>query len=299
MSQQLYEFLRLLSELGLFSDTTALVYSLLLIEGHYSKAQIVNRTLRDKQEIETSLKKLIELRLVNRDREQTGFKYYATNPSVAWLSLETELIWRLDTSLRAISDIQNISSLDAEDLRKKLVAIKQQAQQIYKPQIAILNHKENDVQTNEEFAQILSEMISQARKQIFAVSKSPRLKQVSLFWTALTERIRNGVQYTRIVDLEEIVEHGLKIVRRDIQDYGIELLVLEQNQINHKFYIVDKKYIAIFHGNSQALEATDRGFGRLTRQHEIINRYRKRFQKYKNQAMPGLFVLEHMEESAS
>jgi len=188
MSQQSYEFLRLLKELGLFSETTAVVYSLLLIEGSYSKAQIVSRTLRDKQEIETSLKKLIELRLVNRDREQTGFKYYATNPLVAWSSLETELIWQLDTSLRAISDIQNISSLNAENLRKKLIAVKQQAQKIYKPQIAILNHRENDVQTNEEFAQILSEMISQARKQIFAVSKSPRLKQVSLFWTALTEQ---------------------------------------------------------------------------------------------------------------
>lgn len=59
-----------------------------------------------------------------------------------------------------------------------------------------------------------------------AVSKSPRLPQVASFWATLSDRLAGGVTYRRVVDLDEIIDHGLTLVQRDIEDQGIDLRVL-------------------------------------------------------------------------
>jgi hypothetical protein len=140
---------------------------------------------------------------------------------------------------------------------------------------------------------------SVAQNTILAVSKTPRQRQVSSFWAVLTDRISNGVLYHRIVDLDEIIDHGLKIVRRDTQDYKINILVLEQDEIKHKFYIVDDRFLALFHQDDMTNSAERRGVGRITTQRQIIARYQNKFEKYLRSAIPAPFVLNIMEQAAN
>ena len=65
------------------------------------------------------------------------------------------------------------------------------------------------------------------------MSTSPRLPQVASFWATLTDRIGAGVSYRRIVDLDEVIDHGVQLVRRDIEEYGIDVKLLERDRIRH------------------------------------------------------------------
>ena len=104
------------------------------------------------------------------------------------------------------------------------------------------------------FAQLICEAMGQARQTIVAVSKSPRLPQVASFWATLTDRLGAGVTYRRVVDLDEVIAHGLKIVRRDIEEHGIDVMVLERDRIHQKFYVVDGSFLAVFHSQEQVME---------------------------------------------
>jgi hypothetical protein len=159
-------------------------------------------------------------------------------------------------------------------------------------------HKERDAEGPEAFAQLIWEILSQARKHIVVVSRSPRLPQVSSFWAVLTQRLEQGVRYDRVVDLEEIIDHGLTIVSRDMEGYGIDLRVLAQARIRQKFYLVDQRFLAVFHQPEDPVGAVRRGVGRVTTQPQIVARYRKRFRQYREIAMPGRFVLARMRAAA-
>jgi hypothetical protein len=84
-----------------------------------------------------------------------------------------------------------------------------------------------------------------------------------------------------------------------MEAYGIDLRVLEQAQIRQKFYIVDNKFLAVFHQMGEPSGSTRRGVGRITTQNQIVARYRKRFEQYSKVAIPGRFVVAHMQAAAA
>ena len=150
-------------------------------------------------------------------------------------------------------------------------------------------HRELDARNFDELSLLTCEIINRARGEIVAVSKSPRLPQLSSFWAVLTDRIDNhGVAYHRIADLDEVEAHGLNIVRRDMDVHHIDLNILERDAIEHEFYVVDGKYAAIKHRDGKAYQ----GVGRVTNYLDVVDRYSKRFQKYLAKSIPGSFVVE-------
>jgi hypothetical protein len=173
------------------------------------------------------------------------------------------------------------------------------ARRLYRPYAAALAHQEWDAATADEFAQLICEVMGQARRTIVAVSTSPRLPQVAAFWATLSDRLGVGVTYRRVVDLDEVIAHGLKIVTRDIEEHGIDVMVLERDRIHQKFYVVDGSFLAVFHSQEQVMEGgTDTGVGRITTRGTILRRYARRFRQYADLAIPGRFVLRRMEIAA-
>lgn len=179
------------------------------------------------------------------------------------------------------------------------------AGKLYNPHNVAANHivqdapRYYDARNRDELAQVVCETIFQAEKKIRAVVKSPRSPQVSSFWAVLTDRMEKGVTYQRITDLEEIKEHGLEIVARDMNKYGIDLRILESNLIKHKFYLIDDHYLAVYHLGSVQTDSNFSGVGRITNHPNIIRRFRKRFENYKSQTIPCGFVIKKMREAAS
>jgi hypothetical protein len=275
-------------ELG-FDRTSTQVYGVVLTCGPVPKKAIVSMLSGVSTEVGSALRQLQERDLVGSVyRRLRRRQYYAISPNIAWRSLSSELLWRTTHELGpgdgSPSTYEEISAV---------------ARRLYRPYAAALAHQEWDAATADEFAQLICEVMGQARRTIVAVSTSPRLPQVASFWATLSDRLGVGVTYRRVVDLDEVIAHGLKIVTRDIEEHGIDVMVLERDRIHQKFYVVDGSFLAVFHSQEQVMEGgTDTGVGRITTRGTILRRYARRFRQYADLAIPGRFVLRRMEIAA-
>jgi len=164
--------------------------------------------------------------------------------------------------------------------------------------VAALEHRQWDADTPQQLAQLVCEIVSTARHEVLAVSKSPRLPQVSAFWTVLTGRLSAGVHYHRVVDLDEVIAHGLRIVERDLREWHIDLRVLERDRIRHKFYVVDDRLVAVFHESDRPRRDV-RGVGRISRKHWTVLKYAGRFPFYSRLAIPADFVVSELRRVAN
>lgn len=281
-----------------FSQISALAYSLLLVDGPLSVKQLRDKVATSHKHIEHTLEQLMALHLISTDHQRDQSYYYATDPSLAWRALATELVWEIEDTLVSHTELPETDNQSVEELRTLCNDISSLTQSLYKPYVAVLQHKERDANSLEELAQLTCEAIQQAQKQVIAVDKSPKLPQVSSFWTVLTRRIEKGVRYCRIVDLDELIDHGLSIVARDMEIYNIDLRVLEQDQLTHRFYVIDKKLLAIFNTSSALSGHVDATVGRITSQYQIIARYRKRFNQYYANSIPASFAVNYMRNLA-
>jgi hypothetical protein len=271
--------LELMASLG-FDRLTAQVYAVLLTHGPLPGPGLRAVFPGGEIDVTGSLSRLQEHRLTGVAYEHSRPRYYATEPSLAWASLGTELLW----------------SGSSEARRKLCSDLAAVAGRLHRRHPAALTHREWDASTTEELAQLVCEIVSTARREILAVSKSPRLPNVAAFWTALTGRLALGVRYHRVADLDEIVAHGLRVVTRDIHEAHIDLRVLERERIRHKFYVVDDRYLAVFHGDG---DPSRRGVGRISRKHHTVWRYRQRFPGYERAAIPADFVVTRLREGAA
>jgi virulence-associated protein VapD len=272
-----------MDQLG-FSKQSGALYVYLLNNGPRSRGQIFAQV----DATDNDLDILVNSRLVNKQFERGYISYYPAG-ATAWEGHQYDLNWGTAGPGPIFISSQEISAEQRAAICLKIADILDSHAPIHK---SVREHKHWDVMNDEEFSQLICEGILESRSEIFAVSRSPRLKQVAPFWAALKPRILKGVNYHRIADLEEVVDHGLQIINRDLE-LGIDLYILEAKQINHKFYVIDKSLLALFHtDNSQ------RGVGRITSQWQIIKRYRKHFDRYKTAAIPGQTVLQIFERSA-
>lgn len=271
--------LELMASLG-FDRLTAQVYAVLLTHGPLPAPALQAVFPREETDLAGSLSRLQDHLLTGVAYEHSRPRYYAAEPALAWESLGTDLLW----------------SGASEARRRLCTQLATVAGRLHRHHLAALTHREWDAVTTEELAQLVCEIVATARRQILAVSKSPRLPHVAAFWTALTSRLALGVRYHRVADLDEIVAHGLRFVRRDIHEAHIDLRVLERDRIRHKFYVVDDKYLAVFHGDSKP---SRRGVGRISRKHHTIWRYRQRFPGYEQAAIPADFVVTRLRECAA
>jgi hypothetical protein len=279
---------QLMFELG-FDRTATQVYGVVLTCGPVPKRAIVSMLGGVSTEVGSALRQLHERGLVGSVyRRLRRRQYYALGPNIAWRSLSSELLWRTTHELGPGDASPSIYD--------EIIAV---ARRLYRPYAAALAHQEWDAATADEFAQLICEVMGQARRTIVAVSKSPRLPQVASFWATLSDRLGVGVTYRRVVDLDEVIAHGLKIVTRDIEEHGIDVMVLERDRIHQKFYVVDGSFLAVFHSQEQVMEGgADTGVGRITTRGTILRRYARRFRQYADLAIPGRFVLRRLEMAA-
>lgn len=282
-----------------FHKTTSLLYELILNEGPLSLQDISIKLQQKATSLEDYIKQLLQLRLIGFDTFRlTKRLYYATNPSIAWITLVADLVWNEKVDLSPIDKLEETDNAEIENLRMICREVSLTADKLYRPHRSAIRHKERDAETLDEFVRLTCEIIYQARENIYALSKTPRLPSVSQFWAVLSDRMKKGIPYIRIVDLEEIVDHGLKTKERDIREYPIQLYVLEREKIRDKFYIVDGKLMAISHKLEEIEAGKKIGVGRVTNHYHIIERKKQQYERILKDAMPAQFVLDYMRIAA-
>jgi hypothetical protein len=295
-ASRLYE---LMIGLG-FDRVTTEVYGVVLTCGPLAQRGIVSILPGLPGQVDDALAVLHRRGLIGSEyRRLRRRRFYAVAPHLAWRALGSELLWSTGDQTAAWSLSPRVTDSTVEARSGACDEIAEVAGRLYRPHAAALAHREWDAATEEELARLICELIAHARTSVLAVSTSPRLPQIASFWATLTDRIGAGVSYRRIADLDEVVDHGLTLVKRDIEEYGIDLRVLERDRIHHKFYVVDRSLLAVFHDQPHASGSGGRsGVGRITSRGSIVRRYARRFREYASIAIPGRVVLQHMERAA-
>ena len=260
-----------------FERLSAEIYEALLTCGPLPRQELLAVLGRSHPGLDSGLRALQNHKLVSMDYERFQPRYYAVNPAAAWQALRIDILWKTSdtispTVVRACADLAAVAG------------------RLYRHHVAALEHRQWDADTPQELAQLVCEIVSTARHEVRAVSKSPHLPHVSTFWTVLTDRLSAGVRYERVTDLDEIIAHGLRIVERDLREWRIDLRVLEHERIHHKYYVVDDRLVAVFHASDRPRHDI-RGVGRISRKHWTVLKYARRFPEYARLAIPADFLM--------
>jgi hypothetical protein len=214
-------------------------------------------------------------RLVSQDVEHGEIVLFASDPRNAWKAHDADFYWMRSLNVGDIEALPPLPSLADEERRRLYSRLETLCGPIYDRNVKAhdpLRHQHRDIETGELFASWLAAAIASASRRIVAVDMPPRLPDLAPIWVALTRRIRDGVRYTRIVSMEEVVEHGLDIVHRDMAEYGIDLRLVEVGFVDEAFYLVDGRRLLL--KNTRGLARAERGrhFGVYTTKHPIVRR---------------------------
>lgn len=264
------------------------VYGTLLTSGPAPLARLIRLVGVEPVVVCRCLEALASRMLVGSDDVKGIVHHYASEPGAAWRAIAADLRWQ------EIFDVDKPAANVTLPKAVLCLEIAQLAYGLYHPHVTAVHHRERDVDTHDELARRTCEIISMANREVLAASRTPRLPQVASFWTVITDRIAHGVRYRRLTDLQELIDHGLVVVARDIEVTGVDLSVLEAERIDRKFYVVDCRWLSVYHGGGAS---SVRGVGRVTNQHQIAKRYTRRFADYRRDSIPGAFVVARLREA--
>jgi hypothetical protein len=284
-----------------FSESIISVYSFLLLKESTSLDQIAKATSLGLDKTREEVDHLLELQVIAFDMAKKKYILYALDPDVVWSAFIKSTSWKFVNTLTdndingLMSNLPESHQVALQHFRESVEMIRKAAVELYGGTGFITKHRWREAVDINHMSQVLAESIQQAKSQIRAVSKSPRLPHVALIWESILKRIKDSIPYQRIADLTEIIEHGLDVVRRDLEHANIDLKVLDTNDIEHKFYLVDNSLVIVFHSTGLRDDGTT--IGRVTDQAGIIKRYHGRFESYYHRGVPAQFVLDMLSES--
>ncbi len=280
-----------LRKLG-FGQEAADLYVALLRNGPLTLEAVSSRAGLKPEEAVPFLVTMISNRLVFEHKGQ----YWVLNPKKAFKSLSDEVLWSVtSTTSDSLEDVPEDQVTDVREKRQACQILRSLAGELYIHRSPIAVGKIEIARNPNQLAALLTEAIDKAQDQVLCISTSPRQPQLSVIWNSILSRIQAGVKYKRIVDLREIVEHGYKIVTRDVEEVGVELYVAERDLIDRKFYVVDEEFVVMFAPNRRNLH----GFsltGQVISNKMIVKDYRRAFETLMAQSTPAAFVLRLMAE---
>jgi transcriptional regulator with XRE-family HTH domain len=280
------EIVRRLAAIG-FSEAAATTYVRILRAGYLpeDRLQDVPREV---------LRELFLRRLIFYERQDSGCAYFALDPATAFGVFWNETLWQ-----KAVTEEELVKLPPEEEARLREVQalcreLAEMASLLHTRRHPVAADNIRIAQGVEELGLALEETIAQAQKEIVALSRSPRLPQVALVWKSLSARLEAGAVYRRICDLDEVVEHGLHIKRRDME-MGVQLRVLEAEDISRKFYLVDGRYCVIY-----LPDELGEGFaltGQVVDNPWLARRYQQDFEAVWKKGIPAEMVVNILEET--
>jgi len=284
-----------------FSDTLIVIYGFLLTQEQATIIEVSRAIKLDAETIQREVKSLLQLQVVAFDSLRGKYVLFALDPVLVWSAFIKGRTWQFIQTLGeddiepAIISLPDDHQAALRRFRTTINAIQLAASALYQGSYSVTGHRWRDAIDQDQMGQLLAQAIQRAKSTIQAASASPRLPHVALIWESILSKVKNKVAYRRVADFTEIVEHGLDVIRRDIEVIGIDLRVLDTADITKKFYLIDSALVVVFH--SVGLSNDGSAIGRVTDQAQIISRYKGYFSNHYSNAIPGQFVLSQLTES--
>lgn len=299
MSDTLPEVRALFRALGV-PNTAGELYILLLNGGAMSVPRLGEVIGLAAPALAQAVSYLKIFRLISQDVDNDEVVLFASNPRNAWKAHDADFYWARTLHVGDIEKLPPLPEMRDEQRRRCYSQLERLCGAIYDQNARAhdpLRHRHRKIHSPELFSSWLATAISSGRKEILAVEMPPRLPELAPIWVALTRQIRAGTSYTRIVGRDEVAEHGLNIVTRDIEKYGIRLRIAPDGFIDEAFYVVDGKRLLLKNLKSPSQERTD--FGTYTSHGEIVRRYTKRFhEKYMPASTDARPIIDRLREKA-
>jgi hypothetical protein len=273
------EALSVMLQLGV-ARPTATLYLHMLERGGVPEHELHRIVDMSPASIRGALTYLGVFQLISQDIVHDETIYFASNPRNAWKAHDTAFYWVRSMHVGDIDALPPLPEMEDETRRRRYAHLERLCGTIYDRAARAhdpLRHRHRDIGSDALFASWLAHAIASAQTSILAVERPPRLPDLAPIWVALTRRIRAGVSYTRIVGLDEVLEHGLDIVDRDMDEYGIDLRLVDREHLVDAFYIIDGKRLLLKNIRGQARDGRPPHFGVYTSQNQIVRRHIARY----------------------
>ena len=286
------------NELRTFGLTTlqADVYVELLEHGAGTTVELSARIKRPASRIDDSARRLVKFGVLSE--RQTGRArtvWYVPHPEIAWKAKAADLVWVRSTTLNRIANLPASKDQATAVLQRRCELIGGLASRVDVGRTSPSSQRMFSTSDPDVLAHLTSEAISEAADQVRAVSRSPRLPHVSLIYQTIQERLAAGIPYQRIADLQEVIDHGLAVIRRDIYGDGVQLRIVDPAKIARSFYVVDKRYL-VLQSADKLLEPHSASIaGTLIRNAGTITRYRRGFDALWQKAADAKLVVDALQ----
>lgn len=220
---------------------TAELY-MLLLEKPYAFELIIELNKEYEQALEFLISKCLISEYID---ERTGGRkiYFSIDPKYSLSAILLNEIWERDSELHSLDLLENRP--DVSDLQYRYMLLNEistEVQNLYKRQLPYIREIVIVVKGQERIASSIAEQIADVQNDICAMVSPPQLMG-EIVWQAIQAKMNAGVSYYRITDFNEIVRHGFKIARHEIETYSEKIYIFRGALLPEKFYILDRQKV--------------------------------------------------------
>lgn len=176
--------------------------------------------------------------------------FYPLDPKISWNAFLLKKIWENTDNLFDYDEKKFIPK-SFKCINKKIKKIINFCQKIKIKDLEI-----NDIiiayDNKEQIIPNLCNFLQRAESSIKTIIYHPYLMGENV-WLSLCEKMKYGIEYTRISHEAEMLYHGTKVIRNEI-NIG-EKLFYSKQEINTLFYIVDDKELFIITPENKKMSA--------------------------------------------
>lgn len=276
------------------SEVCVEVYMRLLVGGTATAARLRQANDLREADVLEATRELRRMGLIVAYRHKGKTAWYCADPATAWLSLAADITWSATATLSPIDQLPTTGVSDVDARSTLYRAALRPALQLWNRDVPEMRQS-REARSASTLAQLAVEAVRVARSRVRSISASPKISGAAQFWPALVERMRAGVQYTRLADLNEVYEHGLDVVRRDLSA-GVNLFIGLQDELTlTRGYISDNRILVRY---EEAPPGCRPESGFMTSDRYAIERFAQRFDRLAASAVPAVEAVGWMEEYA-
>ena len=277
-----------------FRGSSTWLYAALLSNGAMTSRKLAAVSGRRLDEVMEDLALLRGRGLVGEDRDHDKTLWFALDPAFSWLSLLAERRWSEAVDLAPVTSLTTTSDRAPGDQADQMRRARTLAISLWRSAGQFGQHRTSTVRNTRQLEQLLVESISTAGRQIRAVSGSAHAVAVHALWPRIEERMAKGVTYRRLTVIDEILEHGLAVVRRDLE-IGVDLRVAPEATLVRRGYLVDSAVLIQYHRDASGQTSG----GQLTSDRHAIARFRTVFDRLFSSAEPALHLIDRCGAAAN
>ena len=213
----------------------------------------------------------------------------ALDPRIAIRSYYARLLWRHVPLEERLSTLSGKESQAIHRFRCLCLRMEQELCKIYcRPDVQVTTAYYEP----EETSNALSMTLNRACREILGITLPPWEPSISVIWQTIIDRISAGVRYRRVSDEVTFVCFGHSINERDILRVGVQLRLLNHENILDKFFIVDDN--EVFAILPHLTDDRSRLGATYITTKALVEGYAKVFEGMWRKGVPGRAALDHM-----